>query len=314
MAICLHKRDITAETWDEFLQKITETNERNLELLEGEVPGFLLSGEGLRQVPLTNKEWASAVGYEHEHRTLWFRPSMKRDRGGSMHLARWGAVSCWALARAVTWNAALYIHLTGRKLAHSAVKSAVARALGMSTCPDTMLTAVCSAVNTMAMNALMSISDPRTGQVNRIGLAILEEELGDRLRGRTCTNRALRRHVCMRLLARGIASCQGRLEQERLLQKVLREEDRLKASALRSIRRMLMEDRALLALNDGRPLLHPFTREEKGLQQRHVQGDAALDRNMERAGEILAKMASGQALTGAERVFRCKHRGLFPKC
>lgn len=314
MAISLHRRDITAETWDETLTKITKTNEHNLELLEGEVPGFLLDDNGLQTVPLTNKEWAQWVGYEHEHRTLWFRAPMKRGRGGTLYLGRWGAVSCWALARAVAWNAALYIHLTAGRLSPSAVPATVARAMRMSTCPDAMLSPMCHAITMMVMNTLMSISDPRAGQVNRIGLALLEEDLEGRLRGRTCTNKALRRSICMRLVARGIGGCSTRSEQERMLQKVLREEDRLKASALRSIRRMLQEDKTLLKHNGGKPLLLQFTTGERHSQQKQVQGGAALDRNMERVHSILCKMSSGKALTGAERVFKCKHRDLFASC
>jgi hypothetical protein len=184
----------------------------------------------------------------------------------------------------------------------------------MSTCPDALLSPMCHAITMMVMNTLMSISDPRTGQVNRIGLALLEEDLEGRLRGRTCTNKALRKSICMRLVARGIGGCSTRTEQERMLQKVLREEDRLKASALRSIRRMLQEDKALLKHNGGRPLLLQFTAGERHSQQKQVQGGAALDRNMERVHAILCKISSGKALTGAERVFKCKHRDLFASC
>ena len=313
MGTRISRTDITRETWEESITRIEDINNRNLAGIEGEDPSGLFSSSGLTAIPTSNMEWARLVGYEHEGHTLWFRIAMKNGASGSMFRARFGAISLRHLARVITWNAAMAIHTSGLRLHPNAARLTAMRMLKeWSSCPVDLMDRAADAVEAMCHAALVSVSTIGDRSINRMGMRLLEEELGGILGRRTCTNRALRRAVCMRLVARGIGYLKTRMEQRSMLRRELSQEGSLKPSALRAIERLLTTDRGLLKMNNGVSILLPYTDRERRELERDMQADAALQKNLERAQGIMEKMASRQALTGAERVFRHKHRDLFP--
>jgi len=312
-SMALSRHNVTRDTWEEAICRIEAMARTEYAGMEGEDPSGLFSSSGLPRIPTTNMEWSRMVGYEHEGRTLWFRIAVKKGASGSMFRARFGPISLRHLSRVITWNAAMAIHTSGLRLHPNAARLTAMHMLKeWSTCPVDLLDRASDAVESMCHGALMSVSTVQDRSINRMGMRLLEDSLGNSLGRRTCTNRALRRAVCMRLVARGIGGLGSRMEQRGMLRRELSQEGALKPSALRAIERMLSSDRALLAMNNGEPILIPYTGRERRELQEGMQADAAMQGNLERAARIQARMASGRALTGADRVFRCKHRELFP--
>lgn len=311
----LNIEDITGETWKDALSRLHQVNMENSRLLGEDTPAAFIADGGLPAVPLDNREWSRLVGYEHDEQCLWFRQTRKRGCRGRLELARMGAVSARALARAVAWNAALYIHFTGGRLAPGAARRPVSRMLSRSTCPQVLLDWAARELEHMVLLALRAVTSPADGTISRCGLQLLKEEIGpSRLGRRTCTNRALRRHVCMELVCRGIANCSSRTEQRAMLLDRLRVETSLKASAVRGIERLLASDPELLGMNGGRPVLLPWSEGEERFRRQDSHRHPWMEDIMVRVREIQAKQAQGLRLSGADRVFKCSHRDMFMEC
>ena len=270
------------------------------------------SEKGLAQIPITNKEWAAWVGYEHDEQTLWFYPSVKLNLDGTPIRQKYGYRQVVPLAKSVIWNAALYLHYLQKPLHPRAILNAITQSLCKdSNCQPPEFIDPLAARMAKLCSTVLSVVCNVSGHINRCGLQILKEDLDTNYKGRTCTNRALRRKVCMQLVAQGIGGLETRVQQHNRILQALKAYPALKGSAVRAIERMLTLDKQLLEMNDGVALLLPYTQEErKGLcDNSHAEDTKA--KTLQRVQALKDKLATGVKLSVAERMFKSRHRELF---
>jgi hypothetical protein len=307
----LNRIDVTKESWDsistliqKLLQNIQDTHGKSM----GSLP---FNDEGLSQIPLTNKQWASWVGYEHEEQTLWFSVSLKRSPSGFLVKQTYGAPALMPLVKSVVWNTALYIHFLKSPVAPEAMRKALHQSLlEDSNCPQDLIPLIVSMAHKLCKEVLLVVCNDR-GEINRCGLQLLKDNLDATMGARTCTNKALRRQVCMQLVAQGIATLDTRIQQNNRIIRYLKGVNNLKGSAVRAIERMLLLDKELLKMNNGVAILLPYTESERVSIRRdshRLQYDKA---NRNRAEAIKKKMANGEKLIPAERKFKSVHKELF---
>lgn len=307
----LKRINVTLESWQQSLDIVRQLIDY-VSATFGESDGNILySEDGLPQVPVTNKQWASWIGYEHDEQTLWFRPIVKRQLNGFLARQPYGAKALLQLARSVVWNTALYIHFLRNPLHPRAMYRAVAQSLVQdSTCPQELIEPLASQISRLCYRILVAISDS-DGDINRCGVQLLKDNLDTTLRGRSCTNKALRRSVCLQLVAQGIGGLETRIQQRNRILRVLKGYPALKGSAVRSIERMLTVDKELLGMNGGVAILLPYTDADKKNIYSTVQTQRRLDTVQKRVQAICEKLRAGEKLTAAERTFNSRHKDLF---
>lgn len=306
----LTRENITAREWSSILKTIAKLA-KNIESTYGKSFGKpLIARRGLSQIPITNSDWAAWVGYEHEEQTLWFKQILRRSPSGYLVKCLYGPPSLLALAKSVVWNAAMYIHFLQKPLSERAMYKAILQSLQDSSCPEQQRQQVADATATLCTAILASVSDSN-GKINRCAIQLLKDDLDTRLGPRTCTNRNLRRNLCKQLLIRGIATLNSRTMQQNMLREAVKNEPRLKGSAVRSIERMLILDKRLIEINDGVTILLPYTTEEIS----KIHADTKLKSNrLSTENRVLAikeKIRNCETLSGADRKFKSKHKRLF---
>lgn len=306
----LRRINITAQEWQKLIDRVNKLSESNRKDFEDSRNNTYIRTDGLAQVPITNKEWAKWVGYEHDEQTLWFRPRVSKTPSGFLIQKPISYVSALALARSVTWNAALYIHLLNKPLAPKAIYGALAQSLKVSNCPSDMLSTVLKALEELCLSTLDALSDS-DGSINRCSIQILKNELSGKLGRRNCSNRTLRKAICMKLLVNGIASLKTRREQQVMLLAELKKTPKLKGLAVHSIERALRLDPTILNATDGICVLLPYTEEELSEIRSSASTQGLTHDIAQRASDIINKIKAGKALSSAERKFKCLHKDLF---
>lgn len=308
----LTRVNVTAESWQDALSLISVILDYVTKSYDTSTGIIDYSDEGLSQIPITNKEWALWVGYEHDEQTLWFYPSVKRHPDGTLSRQKYGYKQAIPLAKSVIWNAALYLHFIQKPLHPRAIIKAITQSLWRdSNCEPQEVIAPLASLMARLCSAVLSVVCNNSGHINRCGLQILKEELDTEYKGRTCTNKMLRRRVCMQLVAQGIGGLETRTQQRNCILQVLKAYPSLKGSAVRAIERMLTLDKKLLELNNGVAILLPYTFEErKGLCSNSYATNTK-NKALQRVQDIKDKLFNGGALTAAERVFKSRHKELF---
>ena len=311
--ILLKRTDITRESWLNqiaYLKRLINNTEESYADCMGKP---YESMDGLFQIPLTNKEWAKWVGYEHDEQTLWFKPIMKKSKNGFLVRGIYGPKSAVALVRALTWNASLYIHYLNKPIAHDAVIRAAKNSMEWSSCPVDLVPDVIKTIEELCIKIISAVSKDN-GEINRASLQFLKTDIGEKLLGRrTCVNHALRKNICNQLIVNGIATMRTRLEQQILIRNTLKNVDALKSSAVRAIERMLTMDKNVLKMTGGLSILLPYTKEEKTLIYKKNRTDKTKTDTNDRVMEIYEKLANGEKLNATERKFKSRHKELFSK-
>lgn len=306
----LVRENVTFTSWREAINKLDErTRSNRVRFCRSTAPEWPEDG-ALRQVPLTNKEWAQLVGYEHDERCLWFRQTIRRNADGVLVAMAFGPSSLMALVRSITWNAAVYLSIYRRGIAGGAIAATAKMALRYSSCPEELRGAAVASIESACLSVLGAIWTSIHG-VNRCGLELLREELDGYLNRRTCTNRALRRRICLQLLAEGIMNLGSRTEQDEAIREKLNQYPELKATARRAIIKALTSGREFLEATEGVVILKPHTKAELAALVGLAKTNANADTKAARVEAIKAKMRRGESLTGAERKFKCKFSALF---
>ena len=310
--ILLKRIDITRESWLNqiaYLKRLIKNTDESYADCMGKP---YTSMDGLFQIPLINKEWAKWVGYEHDEQTLWFKPIVKKSRNGFLVRGIYGPKSAVALVRALTWNAALYIHFLKKPIAHDAIIRATRSSIvDWSSCPVDLVPDVIKNIETLCIKILSAVSTDK-GEINRASLQFLKNDIGEELLGRrTCVNHALRKNICNQLIVNGIATMKTRLEQQVLIRNTLKNVDALKSSAVRAIERMLTIDKTVLKMTGGLSILLPYTKEEKtSIYKKNRMDKVKVDVN-DRFLEICEKLANGEKLNATERKFKSRHKEMF---
>lgn len=307
----LKRINVTLESWQGSLSIINQLKDYVSETF-GETEGVVpYSDDGLSQVPVTNKQWAKWVGYEHDEQTLWFRPAVKRQLNGFFVRQPYGAKTVLHLARSVVWNATLYIHFLRKPLHPRAMFKAFVQSLMRdSTCPQDLVEPLASQLSRICYRVIAVICDGN-GRINRCGIQFLKDNLDTTLHKRSCTNRTLRRNVCLQLVAQGIGGLETRIQQRNRIIRVLNGYPALKGSAVRSIERMLTKDGELLKMNGGVAILLPYAKSELKVLRNNTPNDSKRGSALERVKYLQEKIARGEKLTAAERTFKSRHKDLF---
>jgi hypothetical protein len=307
----LKRINVTWETWDDISLLLDVLIKDTIKSYGNSTGTLPIAEDGLAQVPITNKEWASWVGYEHEEQTLWFSHALHKSPSGFLVKQYYGAKSIIPLTKAVVWNAGLYIHFTGGKLAPRSIRNAILQSLQYdSSCPDVLWESVAGLSEKLCKTILAIVCDA-DGHINRCGLQILKDNLDAPLGPRNCTNRALRRNACLQLIAMGLGTLGTRIRQNNCIVRFLKGMPNLKGSAIKAIERLLLTDKELLRMNGGVSLLLPYTEKEKHLIYTDVQRLRRKSSVETRIARIKEKVSMGQALTDAERKFKHRHKEMF---
>ena len=101
----LKRFNATAASWQNALSLISAIQDYVMESYGESLGTIDYSEKGLAQIPITNKEWAAWVGYEHDEQTLWFYPSVKLNLDGTPIRQKYGYRQVVPLAKSVIWNA-----------------------------------------------------------------------------------------------------------------------------------------------------------------------------------------------------------------
>lgn len=307
----LIRENVTLNCWEQVLAKFCYLAEENRKSFPMSAGNTYTRKDGLPQIPITNKEWASWVQFEHDERVLWFHPHIRMDmRTHLLTKVPFGHTTAFALVKAVVWNAALYINMMCQPIAPDSVRKALHQAMLDSNCPKEILEEALDNMTCLCFSVLDAISD-KSGEINRISLKILKEELSDRLKKRTCSNRALRRKVCKWLIAQGIATLPTRTEQQKMLVDTLKSVPQLKGVALHAIERMLKQDRQILEYTDGISILLNYTPDEISNIRKAASTQKDVHSVYDRAEDIRKKIRNRIRLTHAERMFKTRHVELF---
>lgn len=306
----LKRENITGREWNSVLKEIRKLTERVSQIYGDSFGNPLMSDDGLYQIPITNKEWASWVGYEHEEQTLWFKPIFRKHPSGFLTKCPYGPPSLQALAKSIIWNTALYIHFFNKPVANRAIHRAVWQSLQDSSCPMDLRESVMETTAGLCIAILSSVSDAK-GTINRCAIQLLKDDLDTKLGSRTCTNRNLRRNLCHQLIIQGIATLKTRTLQQNMLRTAVKGENRLKGSAVKSIERMLTTDEKLLKLNYGVSILLPYTPKEISKLRSSSRSLAEKDHIADRVNTIKEKIHNCMTLAGADRKFKSKYKDLF---
>lgn len=304
----LKHTNVVLEDWDSALSDIRKLIDYVHDTFGesfGKVP---YSDDGLSQVPITNKDWARWVGYEHDEQTLWFHRIVQKQPDGTCVKKYYNEKAAWFLARSVTWNAAMYIHFI---LHPRAMYKALLQSLACdSTCPTDIAELVASQLSHLCYGVLSIVCD-ENGAINRCGVQLLKDNLDTKLRRRACTNKALRRNICMQLVAQGIGGLETRIQQRNRIIQVLKGYPELKGSAVHAIERMLTLDKRLLKMNCGVSILLPYTDADKRIVHDNALAQERKANALVRAQALLEKIRSKVPLTSAERKFKSRHKELF---
>lgn len=306
----LRRINITAQEWQKLIDRVTKLSESNRKDFEDSRNNTYIRTDGLAQVPITNKEWASMVHYEHDEQTLWFRPHIGRTPSGFLVKKPFGPFTALALARSVTWNAALYIHFMQKPIAPKAISNAIGISMRDSSCPSEMMETAIQALVELCYSTLDALS-AKDGTINRCSLQMLKNELSGKLGRRTCSNRPLRKRVAMRLLAEGIATMKTRREQQVLLIETFKSIPELRGTAIRSIERTLQTNKTILNATGGVCVLLPYTDDELSSIRSSSSTQGEHHSIEQRAEDIKAKMLNKEPLTHAERTFKYRNKDLF---
>lgn len=308
----LKRFNVTAESWQHALSLISTILDYNTKTYGESMMAIDYSEDGLPQIPITNKDWATWVGYEHDEQTLWFYPSVEVRSDKTVVRKKYGYKQVIPLAKSVIWNAALYLHFLQKPLHPRAIVKAVTQSLYKdSNCqPQEFITPLAALIAKLCATVLSIVCND-SGHINRCGLQILKDDLDTEYKGKTCTNKALRRRVCMQLVARGIGGLGTRTQQHNCILQALKAYPSLKGSAVRAIERMLTLDKKLLAMNDGVAILLPYTLEERKMLCANSYAMSTKDRTLQRVRILRDKLSRGVLLSAAERKFKYRHKELF---
>lgn len=306
----LVRYSVSDEMWNNEVNTFTDITNRILKV-HGQYKGTaLFSDDGLPQIPITNKQWCQWIHYEHDEQTFWFRPRTKITPLGYLAKYTFGPPTSVTVAKAICWNAAVYIHTFKKPIGTDSVRKAMKQALLDSSCPDKLFDVIAECANRLCHVLLDAVSS-ETGEINRGALYLLQNDLQERLKRRNCVNKSLRRNICERLVVEGIAAKKTRTEQQNMIRRAVIAEPRLKKEAVRAIERMLSSDPKLLKLNAGVSLLLPYTKREISDIRKCYSVKAEKFKIYDRVELIKDKLRRHVPLTSAERVFKCRHKKLF---
>lgn len=308
--MALKKTNITLELWEDLVRRLEATYEDNKASMPDENTLKLPADGKLQSVPLNNREWMQSIGYEHDERCLWFRVNFRRDLHGMPVPLPIGPKHVTALAKAILWNAAVYLSLPipEKSLAEDAMRNTALSALRFSSCPEDLQRVVARLVARIDLQHLSVVYHGEC--LSRCGLDYIKEKVRSLLKRRTSINRGMRREVILRLLASGIMDKATRAEQDVMIARTLSLYDGLRASARRYVITALTTKGEWLKATGG-VTLHPWTREELNAVKSESNCKAVKGHVDARVEDIKNKMAAGQPLNHADRNFKSRHKGLF---
>ena len=306
-------KNISAELWYEATLNLRERIGKLHSVLK--CPTSVSHDEkGVESSPCTTQLWGKLVGVEHDENTCYFRHWFKRV-DGKLQICRFSHLALMPLVRACVWQGLLAEFVTGRCLGRDAVRLRVEDELehySNLTTPQMRheIGMLAQDYFGMVKNHLGAAGCP----LNKAGLGAAERMvislpgLSYKNARKGWTNRNRRKLIAQQIIDAGIAELPNRKEQELFIWRWLGVDKDLKQSAAGCILKMLGN---YFDGDTGECIIKPWQAAELSEIRREARQRGTAERVLQRASEIAAKIQRGEALTGAERYFKCKHKEFF---
>lgn len=307
---------VTSELWEkaaDFLDARVSDLERATRLRRDAI-SVTSDPSGIAMSPCSTQLWARDVGNEHDECTCYFRHWFRKV-DGKLEAMRFSHLALMKLVRACVWQALLYEYVTGKLCGRHAVRLRVEDELEhYSNCSNKKLVKRIGMLTQDMFNLVKCNLNAIDKPLNSVGLGIAERMLINfkgldyRNARKGWSNRKFRRAIIQQLVDSGLWDIPTRTEQEAFIGTFISQYDNLKVGAAKDIIRALYN---IFDTETGECIMKILTKEELSKIRSEAKLKSTAERVAQRASEIQAKIARGEALSGAERKFKSKNKHLF---
>lgn len=307
---------VTSELWEkaaDFLDARVSDLERATRLRRDAI-SVTSDPSGIAMSPCSTQLWARDVGKEHDECTCYFRHWFRKV-DGKLEAMRFSHLALMKLVRACVWQALLYEYVTGKLCGRHAVRLRVEDELEhYSNCSNKKLVKRIGMLAQDMFNLVKCNLNAIDKPLNSIGLGMAERMLINfkgldyRNARKGWSNRKFRRAIIQQLVDSGLWDIPTRTEQEAFIGTFISQYDNLKVGAAKDIIRALYN---IFDTETGECIMKILTKEELSKIRSEAKLKSTAERVAQRASEIQAKIARGEALSGAERKFKSKNKHLF---
>lgn len=307
---------VTSELWEkatDFLDARVSDLERATRLRRDAI-SVTSDPSGIAMSPCSTQLWARDVGKEHDECTCYFRHWFRKV-DGKLEAMRFSHLALMKLVRACVWQALLYEYVTGELCGRHAVRLRVEDELEHhSNCSNKKLVKRIGMLAQDMFNLVKYNLNAIDKPLNSVGLGMAErmvihmQKLDYRNTRKGWSNRAARKRIIERLVESELWDIPTRSEQEATIGTFISMYSDLKADAAKSIIRSLSK---VYDSETGECLLKAWSKEELAAVKRETMLRRSCEHTEQRALEIQAKMARGEALSSADRKFKSKNKHLF---
>lgn len=307
---------VTSELWEkaaDFLDARVSDLERATRLRRDAI-SVTSDPSGIAMSPCSTQLWARDVGKEHDECTCYFRHWFRKV-DGKLEAMRFSHLALMKLVRACVWQALLYEYVTVKLCGRHAVRLRVEDELEHhSNCSNKKLVKRVGMLAQDMFNLVKCNLNAIDRPLNRVGLGMAErmvihmQKLDYRNARKGWSNRAARKCIVQRLVESELWDIPTRSEQEATIGAFISMYSDLKADAAKSIIRSLSK---VYDSETGECLLKAWSKEELAAVKRETMLRRSCEHTEQRALEIQAKIARGEALSGSDRKFKSKNKHLF---
>ena len=307
---------VTSELWEkaaDFLDARVSDLERATRLRRDAI-SVTSDPSGIAMSPCSTQLWARDVGKEHDECTCYFRHWFRKV-DGKLETMRFSHLALMKLVRACVWQALLYEYVTGKLCGRHAVRLRVEDELEhYSNCSGNKLIKRIGMLAQDMFNIVKCNLNAIDKPLNSVGLGMAERMLINfkgldyRNTRKGWSNRKFRQVIIQRLIDSGLWDIPTRTEQEAFIGTFISQYDNLKVGAAKDIMRALYN---IFDTETGECIMKILTKEELSKIRSEAKLKSTAEHVVQRASEIQAKIARGEALSGAERKFKSKNKHLF---
>ena len=307
---------VTSELWEkaaDFLDARVSDLERATRLRRDAI-SVTSDPSGIAMSPCSTQLWARDVGKEHDECTCYFRHWFRKV-DGKLEAMRFSHLALMKLVRACVWQALLYEYVTGKLCGRHAVRLRVEDELEhYSNCHGNKLIKRIGMLAQDMFNLVKCNLNAIDKPLNSVGLGMAERMLINfkgldyRNTRKGWSNRKFRQAIIQQLVDSGLWDIPTRTEQEAFIGTFISQYDNLKVGAAKDIIRALYN---IFDTETGECIIKILTKEELSKIRSEAKLKSTAERVAQRASEIQAKIARGEALSGAERKFKSKNKHLF---
>ena len=307
---------VTSELWEkaaDFLDARVSDLERATRLRRDAI-SVTSDPSGIAMSPCSTQLWARDVGKEHDECTCYFRHWFRKV-DGKLEAMRFSHLAIMKLVRACVWQALLYEYVTGKLCGRHAVRLRVEDELEhYSNCHGNKLIKRIGMLAQDMFNLVKCNLNAIDKPLNSVGLGMAERMLINfkgldyRNTRKGWSNRKFRQAIIQQLVDSGLWDIPTRTEQEAFIGTFISQYDNLKVGAAKDIIRALYN---IFDTETGECIIKILTKEELSKIRSEAKLKSTAERVAQRASEIQAKIARGEALSGAERKFKSKNKHLF---